>query len=101
MLNPNKTTLWSNKRAGFYELTPMALSKGVAILDDQTIVFAPISRFFAPTSYDLAIDVDAWLATGKGVHLATEQEAAYCLAIQAEITCEFRPSGHEPFILNE
>jgi len=102
MLNPNMTRVWTYKNGGgFYELTPQSIAKGAAFLGDDCVLFSPIARMFAPTSYDRAIDLDAWLKTNRGAFLASETERAYCLAIQDQITCTFEPSGHEPFILPE
>lgn len=71
MLNPNMTKVWADN--GFYELTNQAITKGAAFLGDRCILFSPVGRYLAPTSYD----------------------RAFCLAIKDDITSPFQPSGHE------
>lgn len=92
MLNQNMTRVWADN--GFYELTPDAVTKGAAILGDKTILFSPVSRYLAPTSYDRAIDLQAWIKGGT-CKIANDIERAYCLAIQDQITSSFQESGHE------
>lgn len=91
-MNDNKTRVWFDD--GFYDLTPMALTKGAAILGQTCILFSPVSRFLAPHSYDFAVDVVGWVKMGT-CKIANDVERAFCLAIQDEIRCPFEPSRFE------
>ena len=92
MLNPNMTMVWANN--GFYELTPTAITKGAAFLGDTCILFSPVGRFLAETTYERAIHLQSWIKSGS-CKIANDVERAFCLAIQDDITCTFQPSGHE------
>lgn len=92
MLNPNMTRVWADN--GFYELTATAITKGAAFLGEHCILFSPVGRYLAPTSYDRAIDLGGWIAGGS-CKIANDIERAFCLAIKDDITSTFQPSGHE------